>query len=187
MSPVDKLQNEVRYLKGEVLTDPQTWSETKVSGSGGGGSYGHASNISVSSKVTTWTSFVIATEEGKEFMVKWPESLSVRKGHFLKAAVFRGNTIAYINEKTDTDGYLINLGLLKYWSEAKAFPTIISYGSLLAFLASLFLPPSLGWVITLTFLIWFPLLIIGAFRKRKIYLDADKRFGKKVLDILQTK
>lgn len=39
MSKLDKLIAEVQYLKGEVMNDHQTWSETSISG--GGGSYNH--------------------------------------------------------------------------------------------------------------------------------------------------
>jgi len=96
VSKLDKLLAEVQYFKGEVMNDPQTWSETSISGSGGGGNYVHTSNVSISSSTKTNTSFLIETENDKEFMVKWPEALSVRKGHYVKVAVFRDQTIAFV-------------------------------------------------------------------------------------------
>jgi len=186
MSRIDTLLEEVRYLKGQVVNDPQTWAETSVTGGGGGGSYGHTSSVRISSSTQTNTSFLIEMDNDQEFMVKWPEALSVRKGHDVKVAVFRDQTIAFVNEKTDTRRYLTNLTPLKWWSEAKAFPSVLSYGSLAAFIVPLF-SESLRWISGIMFFIWLALLIIGLFRKRSIYDKASKRFGEKALDILKTK
>ncbi|MEP6343139.1 MAG: hypothetical protein ABJ275_07465 [Maricaulaceae bacterium] len=186
MSRVDRPLQEVRYLKGEVLNDPQIWSETKVSGGGGSGTGHYRSNIRISSTVDTWTSFLIETDSGKEFMVKWPESASVRKGHIVKVAVFRDETIAFVNEKTDTSRYLTNLVVVKWWSEAKAFPSLVSYGSLAAFILPLFIE-SLQWVSVITVFIWLTLLVIGLFRKKLIYDKVNKNFATKVLEILKEK
>jgi len=186
VSKLDKLLAEVQYFKGEVMNDPQTWSETSISGSGGGGNYVHTSNVSISSSTKTNTSFLIETENDKEFMVKWPEALSVRKGHYVKVAVFRDQTIAFVNEKTDTRRYLSNLTPLKWWSEAKAFPSFVSYGSLAAFIVPLF-TQSLQWVSGITFFIWLALLVVGLFRKGSIYKKASKNFGKTALNILEGK
>ena len=46
MSTAEKFIKEVSYLKGEVMNDPQTWSETDVSGYGGGG-FGGRTTMSV--------------------------------------------------------------------------------------------------------------------------------------------
>jgi len=46
MAEIDKLLKQVRYIKGKVMNDPQTYSETHVSGGGGGGTGHHRSNVS---------------------------------------------------------------------------------------------------------------------------------------------
>ena len=178
MSTVDKLLSETRFLKGEVINDPQTWTETNVSGGGGGGSGHYRSSIHISSKTNTWTSFLIETETGKEFMVKWPESASVRKGHFIKVAVFRDQPIACINEKTDTKRHLTKIeGMIGWWSESKAFSTPIAYGGLLVSII-LAMP-----TFSLSFLGW---IIFAGRKKAKIYKTVGG-LPEKALEFLKTK
>lgn len=178
MSTAEKFIKEVSYLKGEVMNDPQTWSETDVSGYGGGGFGGRTTNVRISSKTNTWTSFLIETEAGKEFMVKWPESAPVRKGHHIKVAVFRDRAIALVNEKTDAARHITSFeGVIKWWSEAKAFSTPVAYGGLLV---ALFLSiPTFG----LALFIW---LLFAGHKKKKVYMSGGG-LGEKALSILQTK
>ena len=104
---LEKLFSEVTYHTGKVVSDPQTWSDTDVHGGGyAGGQYG--GSVSISSSVTTWTSFVIKKDNGKEYMAKLPYAFPARQGHIVKAADFRGATIAAINEITDEASCTVN-------------------------------------------------------------------------------
>lgn len=186
----DKFLNEVRYLRGEVMNDPQTWSETQVSGGGGGGSYGHTSSVSISSSTSTYTSFLIETDEGKEYMVKWPEAASVRKGHHIKVAVFRNETIALINEKTDTYRMITDFNKLIKGNEVKAFPPLISYGVTLVLIwmsipkASHEITGYAGiWTAWLVLIVW---VTVWFFRKNKKRTTADG-LAQMALDVLETK
>jgi len=178
MAEIDKLLKQVRYIKGKVMNDPQTYSETHVSGGGGGGTGHHRSNVSISSRVDTWTTFLIETENGKEFMVKWPESLSVRKGHNVKVAVFREKCIAFINDKTDTNRFVTNIeGTIKWWSEAQVLSTPDAYGGLL--IATFLAIPTFG----LTLLAW---VIFFGMKKKKLWKTGGN-LAIKASDILETK
>jgi len=183
MSKLDKLLSEVKYLKGEVMNDPQTYSETHVSGGGSTGQYGR---IGISSRVDTWTTFLIETEAGKEFMVKWPESLSVRKGHHVKIATFRDETIAFSNDKTDTRRYVTHLMPIGWWNDSKAFPTTFSYGLLLLAILPWFIN-SIAWLGAIGVMIWVPMLIIGGIRKKRIFEKTGENLAKAALNTLKTK
>lgn len=155
MSIVDKWLQEVVYVKGGVISAPNVWSETSVSGSGSRGA------VTVSSSSQTKTAFTIERGNGKEFLVEWPGPLGVREGHDIGLAVFRGKTIAVVVPKTDTYQHLTNLeGVVKWWSEAKAFPTATSYTLLLlAIFLSLF-------TFGLSLFLW---LAIAGSKKKKLY------------------
>lgn len=99
-SEVKKLLEEVTYHKGEVMNDPQTWSETSVHG-GGHVDRQYGGTVSISSSSTTWTSLILKKENGKEYMAKLPYAFPARKGHTVIAADFRGKTIAAANAITD--------------------------------------------------------------------------------------
>jgi len=191
MSKLDKLLTEVKYLRGEVMNNPQTWSETNVSGSGG-----YNTGVQITSTVDTWTTFLIETTGGEEFMVKWPESLSVRKGHQVKVAVFRGSTIAFINERTDTQ-----LSFRKIESvdsnDLQLLPSIISYGGLIcvlyfAYQGGVWLTndePSAGTGTTifitclLTVITVLPFALIKNFKTKRLQRDVPR----KAFNILQNK
>ena len=191
MSKLKDLLAEVRYLKGEVMNDPQTWSETHVSGGGG-----FNTGVKITSEVDTWTTFLIETENGKEFMVKWPESLSVRKGHQVKVAVFRGNTIAFINERTDTRRLFPKIESVDS-NDLKLLPSIISYGGLIcvlyfAYQGGVWLTndePSAGTGTTifitcmLTVITVLPFALIKNFKTKRLQRDIPR----KAFNILQNK
>ena len=95
---LEELLDEVIYHAGEIVSDPQAWSETSVQGGGFTGNRGH---VSISSTSTTWTSFLIQKNDGKEYMAKLPFTFPARKGQRVIAADFRGVTIAAVNTVTD--------------------------------------------------------------------------------------
>jgi len=97
---LDKLLDEVTYNVGKVVSDPQTWSDTKVHGGGYVGGR-HGGSVSISSSSVTWTSFVIQKENGKEYMAKLSYAFPARKGNAVIAADFRDATIAAANDATD--------------------------------------------------------------------------------------
>lgn len=103
---VEKLLGEVTYHKGEVMNDPQSWSETDVYG---GGHMKGSGQVSISSSSTTWTTLMLKKESGKEYMAKLPYAFPARKGHTVIAADFRGSTIAAANDVTDHVGGTTNV------------------------------------------------------------------------------
>lgn len=92
-----KLLSEINYLKGEVVTEPNTYSKTHVSGGGGGNN----SNVSISSTTSVHSSCMVKLPTGKEYQLRWASEIPARIGHTLDIAAFRGETIAFQNEATD--------------------------------------------------------------------------------------
>lgn len=123
---VAALSDEITYHKGEVVSAPQTWSETTVSG---GGSTGKKSTAPVTSSTTTWTSFVIQKENGKEYLVKFPASFAAREGNVVMAADLRGSTIAAVNDVSDIFSGTKNVVLSELTpKEKRAMHPLISWG-----------------------------------------------------------
>jgi len=119
-------------------------------------------------------------------MVKWPTNVAARKGHKIKVAIFRDENIALINDKTDTYSYVTHLTPIGWWNDSKAFPTAFSYGLLAFAILPWFIPP-IAWLGVIGVIIWVPMLIIGAIRKKRIFDKSGKQLAEKALDILKTK
>ena len=92
-----KLLSELQYIKGEVVTEPTTYSTTHVSGGGGGNN----THVSISSSTTIHSRCMIKLPTGKEYQLKWASEIPARIGHTLDIAKFRGITIAFRNETTE--------------------------------------------------------------------------------------
>lgn len=123
---IETLITEITYHKGEVVSDPQTWSETRVSG---GGSTGKNRSAPIQSSTTTWTSFIIQKDTGKEYLVKFPASFAAREGNIVIAADLRGSTIAVVNDVSDTFSGTKNVvpSVLSE-KEKRGMHPLISYG-----------------------------------------------------------
>ena len=188
---LERLLDEVAYHTGEVVSDPQTWTDTNVHGGGyTGAKYGR---VDISTTTTTWTSFVIQKSNGKEYMAKLPYAFPARKGSNVIAADFRGSTIAAANDATDELRGTVNVVRALLNDEEKksnAHPsTLFKYIPIivpLLMLMNLFLHEgmymfninNLG-VLILAIILWAIL--------KSIFIDAPKkRKGAKKVDFLDT-
>lgn len=125
MSKVErKFANEIVIHKGKALTEAQTFHEARMPGG----------YTSIYELFSTWSKFLLEKGNDKEKNVVWPAALSVRPGHKIAVAEFRGVFAAIYNDTTE-EGFLddqLFAGRVLKAKEYQAFPAIITWGIFLA-------------------------------------------------------
>lgn len=96
---------------GEVLSQDK-FSETHISGGGGGGTHGHSTNVRISSRVITKHDFWLKTDDGKEEPIQLV-------GHEVPLREGQRVTVVYVKSATKENGIpamIINHSAKDFWT-----------------------------------------------------------------------
>jgi len=111
---VKEIAKEILYVRGTVIGESKVWSETNVSGTAGRNN----TNVNISSTTTTWTSFMMALENGKEREVSFSANIGQDKlgrnrlAHILNISIYANRVYCFCRQNVIPISY--HLGV-SYW------------------------------------------------------------------------
>ncbi len=169
-------QIEFKLLSGEV-TDDKHWSESHVSGTGGGGTNGNTAPTSISTTVTTWreiwlkatngyeTSFVFNAAHIKARKGNQLDLLCIDEGHSL-TPVFIYNQAMGVTMATETANRLLTQ---RGWGRLITGVHVFFF---ICYLIAMFNSPAGNTVLTFIVLVLLGGLYVPAYKREKAFKQA---------------